>query len=87
MATYTYKCNNKECENYDSNFDVTQSMRDDSLVNCSVCKNDTLQRVITPAGSFRIPGEHTGTSMWNCSDDPGPARYQKPKIGQSKIRS
>jgi len=83
MATYTYTCDNKDCPLHSDQFEVTQSMKDDPLVECPKCGQRTLRRIIVPAGSFRIPGEHTGTSMWNCSDDPGPARYRKKKIGQS----
>lgn len=52
MATYDYKCTN--CDN--ELIDVKQSIHDDALTTCPKCDMDTLQRIISIAGGFRIGG-------------------------------
>lgn len=66
MPTYTYKCTNEKCEHYDHEFEVKQSMKDDKLTECPECKEETLQKVITPSGGFRIGGlgVHKPTAHW-----------------------
>lgn len=56
MITYTYKCTNAECEVHDLPFEVQQSIKDDNLTTCPDCKDETLMKVITSAGGFRIGG-------------------------------
>ena len=41
MATYRYKCRN--CDN---DFEIQQSMKEDSLKHCEKCGEDELYRVI-----------------------------------------
>lgn len=53
MVTYTYKCINEECEIFDIQFDVRQSMHDDKLTTCPECAKETLQKVISSAPAFR----------------------------------
>ena len=67
MATYTYEC--AKCE---KRFEATQSVHDDPLTDCQLCKKKkSVKRVIVPGGSFRIGGAgvHNPTTRWNTSDD------------------
>ena len=66
MATYTYRCNNEECEIHDIPFEVQQSMKDAKLTTCPDCEQETLQRLLTPSGGFRIGGMgvHKPTAHW-----------------------
>jgi putative FmdB family regulatory protein len=67
MATYTYECN--KCN---ERFEATQSVHDDPLTDCELCKKKKcIKRVIVPGTSFRIGGAgvHKPTSMYNKSDD------------------
>lgn len=52
MLTYVYRCSHclKEIE-------VEQSINEEPLKQCEVCLTDTLERVIQPAGGFRIYGK------------------------------
>lgn len=52
MPTYTYKCNDEECEEH---FDVVQKISEDPLTECPSCKKQTLQKVISP-GNFHLKG-------------------------------
>ena len=58
MPTYTYRCTNEECDVYknDLRIEVRQSMKDEPLKTCPECKTDSLKKVITPSGGFRIGG-------------------------------
>jgi putative FmdB family regulatory protein len=51
MPTYHYKCSNCGAE-----IEVTQSMKDEPLVHCPSCEEDTLEKVLHSAGGFRIYG-------------------------------
>jgi len=66
MATYAYKCTNKECDIYDVLLEVKQSMKDDTLTICPDCKQETLERIISGGGGFRIGGlgVHKPTTHW-----------------------
>lgn len=67
MATYTYKCENEECEVYDLAFDVEMSMTDDNLTQCPECAEQSLKKVIeSTGGGFRIGGAgvHKPTAHW-----------------------
>lgn len=68
MATYTYRCNNTECELHikQLTFEVTQSVHDEPLKNCPECSKDTLERIVVAGTSFRIGGlgVHKPTSMF-----------------------
>lgn len=55
MPTYVYKCNNESCEKHGENFDVVQSIKDDSLKDCPFCKLPHIQKVIQ-AGNFVLTG-------------------------------
>ncbi len=57
MATYTYKCNNDKCGIYDILFEVKQSMVEPASTTCPNCKSETLDKIITPSGGFRIGGK------------------------------
>jgi len=61
MPTYTYKCS--ACEHV---FEKKQKMTDTPIVKCPECKKNELQKVITPAGGFRIGGlgVHKPTAHW-----------------------
>ena len=61
MATYVYKC--QKC---DFEFEAVQSMKDEPLTSCPHCREEALQRVIQPAGGFRIQGRgvHKPTSRY-----------------------
>lgn len=56
MATYTYACTNKECEVHDLVWEVKQSMKDDALTTCPECGKETLKKIISSGGGFRIGG-------------------------------
>ncbi len=43
MPTYEYFCKNQDCNH---EFEVFQSMKDDSLTDCPTCEQPTLQRKI-----------------------------------------
>jgi len=64
--TYTYKCNNEDCEVHNLEFEVRQKISDDPLTTCPECGKETLAKVITSAGGFRIGGlgVHKPTAMW-----------------------
>ena len=47
MPTYSYKCNHS--------FEIKQSMKEDNLKDCPICKNETLEKQITN-GNFIISG-------------------------------
>jgi len=66
MTTYTYKCTNEKCEIHDILLEVQQSMHDDPLTTCPDCKQETLTKVITGSGGFRIGGlgVHKPTAHW-----------------------
>ncbi len=66
IATYTYKCNNEECDIHNMTFEVVQSMKDASLVQCPDCHKKTLQKIMTPSGGFRIGGKGVNrpTAHW-----------------------
>jgi len=51
MPTYSYACSNCGAE-----LDIVQKMSDDKITQCTACNKETLERVITPAGGFRITG-------------------------------
>lgn len=64
MITYTYKC--KDCEHV---FEIKQRISDDNLTDCPKCeKKNVLERVLQPAGGFRIGGagvtNPTSTYYW-----------------------
>lgn len=61
MATYAYRC-----ENCGTEFETTQSMKDDALTTCDQCGKDELKRIVQPAGGFRIQGRgvHKPTSRY-----------------------
>jgi len=56
MATYTYKCNNPECDIYNIPFEVVMSMRDPNLTTCPDCKEESLQKIVSGGNGFRIGG-------------------------------
>ena len=56
MATYTYKCDNEKCEIHDILFEVEMSMKESNLTTCPECKKETLTKVISGGGGFRIGG-------------------------------
>ncbi len=56
MATYTYKCNNEECEIHNIPFEVEMSMKDPNLTDCPECKGKSLQKIIDGGNGFRIGG-------------------------------
>ena len=66
MATYDYICENEDCEVHNLIFEVEQSMSDDKLTTCPDCKQETLKRVVSSGGGFRIGGigVHKPTSHW-----------------------
>ncbi len=66
LATYQYKCTNKECEVHDLTWEVVQSMKDDALTTCPECGKETLTKVISSGGGFRIGGlgVHKPTAHW-----------------------
>ena len=66
MATYVYKCTSLECDIYNLEFDVEQSMKEDSLTECPDCHNKSLTKIIVPSGGFRIGGMgvHKPTAHW-----------------------
>ena len=66
MSTFTYTCTNPKCIIHEKTFEVKQSMKDDALVSCTRCKKDTLKKVITSSGGFRIGGlgVHKPTAHW-----------------------
>ena len=66
MATYIYKCTNEECDIYDIEFEVQMSMKDPNLTTCPDCKKESLQKIITGGGGFRIGGlgVHKPTAHW-----------------------
>ena len=77
MPTYTYKCCNEECEDYDKLFEVTQKMSDDKLVYCPCCMEPTLSKVI---GSTQVILKGEG---WPGNENKGivhydPKTYKKP---------
>jgi len=53
MPTYDYICTDKSCEHEVKG--VRQSIKDDPLIHCPSCDQDTLRRVVQPA-SFTIGG-------------------------------
>lgn len=55
MATFTYKCTNKECDIHGIVFELVHSMKI-KLTKCPDCKKETLSQVITGGGGFRIGG-------------------------------
>jgi len=65
LATYTYQCGDKKCKAHKP-FEVTQRMKDDKLTTCPKCDEETLSRLITGGGGFRIggPGVHKPTAHW-----------------------
>lgn len=63
MPTYVY-----ECSNCGHGFETTQSIKDEPLTKCEMCKEDGLRRVPQLAvGGFRIYGKgvHKPTSRMN----------------------
>ncbi len=56
MTTYAYKCTNEKCEVFDLTWGVVQSMKDDALTTCPECGNETLTKIISSGGGFRIGG-------------------------------
>lgn len=68
MATYTYEC---QAENCGERFEVKQSVHDEPLTKCEVCKEGEAKRIIVPGTSFRIGGRgvHRPTTRFNTSDD------------------
>jgi len=63
MATYQYKCTDKECE---VPWEITQSMNDDILTTCPECGKESLTKVVSSGGGFRIGGlgVHKPTAHW-----------------------
>ncbi len=66
MATYTYKCTSETCDIHDILFEVEQSMKDQKLITCPDCHKETLQKIITSSGGFRIGGSgvNNPTAHW-----------------------
>lgn len=67
MATYTY-----ECSKCNERFEATQSVHDDPLTDCLLCKKKkAVKRIIVAGTSFRIGGlgVHKPTTRFNTSDD------------------
>lgn len=66
MTTYRYKCTNEECEVYDLVWEIIQNMKDDALTTCTECEKETLIKIITGGGGFRIGGIGTfrPTTHW-----------------------
>ncbi len=56
MLTYSYKCTNPECDIHNMMFEKKQKISDKPYTNCKTCEQETLIRVITPSGGFRIGG-------------------------------
>lgn len=54
MAKYDYRCNNQDCK-YE--FEVEQRISDEKLVECPVCHQPTLERLITNGYGFRLKGK------------------------------
>ena len=61
MLTYTYKCD--DCSTM---FEAKQRITDDPLETCPDCGENTLKKIITPSGGFRIGGigVHKPTAHW-----------------------
>lgn len=55
MLTYTYKCTNEDCEEFDKEFQVKRRISEDKLTTCEHCKQESLQQVIEPS-TFRLKG-------------------------------
>jgi len=77
MPTYTYKCTNEECDDYEKLFDVVQKITDDKLVHCPCCQDDTLVKVI---GHTQVIFKGEG---WPTNEGKGivhydPKTYKKP---------
>lgn len=66
MATYVYKCKQLDCDIYNIEFEVTQSMNDAVLTKCPDCHNNSLVKIIVPSGGFRIGGKGVNkpTAHW-----------------------
>ncbi len=66
MSTFTYNCGNEECDIHGIVFEVEMSMKESNLTTCPECKTESLQKVITPSGGFRIGGlgVHKPTAHW-----------------------
>ena len=56
MVTYSYKCTNEKCEVHNLTWEVRQSMQDDLLTTCPECGEESLSKVISGGGGFRIGG-------------------------------
>ena len=56
MATYTYVCENEECDIRNIPFEVSMSMKEPNLTNCPDCKKPSLKKIISPGNGFRIGG-------------------------------
>lgn len=55
MPTYTYKCDNEECDIHGILLEVRQSMKDDPVKICPDCEKETFNRVIAPS-TFHLKG-------------------------------
>ncbi len=66
MATYAYKCTNKECLVHNKTWEVAQRMTDKTLIECPECAEKSLTKVISGGGGFRIGGlgVHKPTAHW-----------------------
>lgn len=67
MSTYTY-----ECPKCNSRFETTQSIHDEPLKKCLLCKKTGIKRVIVAGPSFRIGGlgVHKPTAHLKVVTDP-----------------
>lgn len=52
---YRYYCNDLKCESYQKIFEVKQSIKEDKLKVCKVCKNETLEKTLE-APFFKLKG-------------------------------
>ncbi len=52
MPTYEYACENEKCQHC---WETVQSMKDDALKECPVCKEQTAKRLIS-GSSFVLKG-------------------------------
>lgn len=52
MPTYSYKCNDNKCNH---SFEIKQSIKEESLKDCPICNNKTLEKQITN-GNFILTG-------------------------------
>jgi len=82
MPIYEYQC--EQCHH---TFDTLQKVSDQPLVKCPECEQDTLKKLISPAG-FRLKG--TGwyeTDFKGGSKKPEAAKSKKADTGSSSKKA